>query len=48
VKFTALDAVQLGFKTHLYPNASRGIDLNPGDIDRAIDEMRRAGVEILP
>jgi nicotinamidase/pyrazinamidase len=48
VKFTVLDAVQLGFKTHLYPNASRGIDLKHGDVDRAIEEMRRSGVEVLP
>jgi len=39
VKFTALDAVQLGFKTHLYANASRGVNLKPGDVDRAIEEM---------
>jgi nicotinamidase/pyrazinamidase len=47
VNFTVLDAVQLGFKAHLYRNASRGIDLKPGDIDRSIEEMRKAGVEIL-
>lgn len=47
VKFTALDAVQLGFKTHLYANASRGVNLKPGDVDRAVEEMKRAGVEIL-
>jgi nicotinamidase/pyrazinamidase len=47
VDFTALDAVQLGFKTHLFANASRGVNLKPGDVDRAIEDMRRAGVEIL-
>lgn len=47
VKFTALDAVQLGFVTHLYPNACRGINLQPDDTDHALAEMRRIGVEIL-
>lgn len=47
VKFTALDAVALGFKTYVIEDACRGIDLNPGDISRAIREMRRAGVQIL-
>ncbi len=46
VKFTALDAVQLRFKTHLYANASRGVDLKPGDVDRAIEDMKQAGVEV--
>jgi len=44
VKFTALDAVALGFKTTLIEDASRGVDLHPGDIQKAISEMRQAGV----
>jgi nicotinamidase/pyrazinamidase len=32
VKFTALDAVALGFKTHLTEDATRGVDLHPGDV----------------
>ena len=46
VKYTALDAVSLGFRTHLIADACRGIDLQPGDIAAALDEMRRAGVTI--
>src|SRR5581483_6095505 len=46
VKFTALDAVQLGFTTFLVEDACRGVDLQPGDVARAIDEMRTAGVTI--
>lgn len=46
VKFTALDAVQLGFKTHLIEGASRGVDVKPGDVARAIEQMRSAGVVI--
>jgi len=44
VKFTALDAVCLGLKTHLIEDACRGVDLTPGDAHRALEEMRQAGV----
>ncbi|MBN1911917.1 MAG: bifunctional nicotinamidase/pyrazinamidase [Pirellulales bacterium] len=44
VKFTALDAASLGFKTHLLLDGCRGVDLRPGDVDRAVEEMRAAGV----
>jgi nicotinamidase/pyrazinamidase len=47
VKFTALDARQLGFNTHLIEDACRGVNLQPGDVDRAIEEMRAAGVNIV-
>lgn len=46
VKFTALDALQLGFRVHLIEDACRGVNLQPGDVDRAIAEMRGAGVAI--
>jgi nicotinamidase/pyrazinamidase len=46
VKFTALDAVKLGFRTHLIVDACRGVNLQAGDIDRAVEEMRAAGVRI--
>jgi len=46
VKFTALDALQLGFRVHLIEDACRGVNLQPGDVDRAIAEMRGAGVRI--
>jgi len=47
VKFTALDAYQLGMKVHLIEDACRGVNLKAGDVDRAIEEMRRTGVEVL-
>ena len=46
VEFTALDAVALGFQTTLIEDASRGVDLHPGDVRKAIQEMRQAGVAI--
>jgi len=46
VKFTALDARSLGYNVHLVVDACRGVDLQPGDVDAAIEEMRKAGVMI--
>lgn len=46
VEFTALDAAALGFQTTLIEDASRGVDLHPGDVQKAIHEMRQAGVTI--
>lgn len=46
VKYTALDAIELGFKTYVIIDACRGIDLQPGTIDRAIQEMQTIGVVI--
>jgi len=47
VKFTALDAVRLGFKTFLIEDASRGVNLRPDDVKNAIAEMRSAGVTVV-
>ncbi|MEO1435643.1 MAG: bifunctional nicotinamidase/pyrazinamidase [Bacteroidota bacterium] len=47
VKFTALDAVNLGFKTYLFEQACRGVNLQPGDVEKAKEEMRNAGVQII-
>jgi nicotinamidase/pyrazinamidase len=44
VKFTAMDAVSLGFRTWLVADACRGVNLQPGDAERAIQEMKQAGV----
>ena len=47
VKFTALDALQLGFETYLVEDASRGVNLAPGDVDQAVADMQAAGVQIV-
>ncbi len=47
VKATALDAVALGFKTHLLEDGCRGVELREGDVQRAVEEMRRRGVVIV-
>jgi nicotinamidase/pyrazinamidase len=48
VKHTALDAVGLGLKSHLIPEACRGVNLRPGDAERAVAEMQARGVILLP
>ena len=43
VKATALDARRVGFKVVIVEDAIKGIDANPGDIDKAKTQMRDAG-----
>jgi nicotinamidase/pyrazinamidase len=47
VKYSALDARHLGLNTNVIVDGCRGIELEPGDIDRALDEMKRAGAVLL-
>ena len=47
VKNTVLDALKHGFKVKALENAMRAVELHPGDGERAIDEMRAAGAEIV-
>ena len=47
VKATALDAVRLGYETSLFIDAVAAVDLAPGDGERALAEMREAGVELV-
>ncbi|HEX8070566.1 MAG TPA: isochorismatase family protein [Pyrinomonadaceae bacterium] len=47
VKFTALDALQLGFHTVVVRDACRGVEVRPGDTERALREMAEAGAEIV-
>jgi nicotinamidase/pyrazinamidase len=46
VKATALDAVRLGFATTVLATEIAAVNLEPGDGDRAIEEMRAAGVQV--
>jgi nicotinamidase/pyrazinamidase len=47
VKYSVLDARQLGLNTHVILDGCRGIELEPGDISRALDEMKRVGAVLL-
>ena len=46
VKFTALDAVALGFEVTLIADGCRAVELHPGDGAKAIADMRAAGVRV--
>ncbi len=47
VKFTALDARDLGFEVVLVTDGVSGVELQDGDCERSIEEMRNAGVMIV-
>jgi nicotinamidase/pyrazinamidase len=46
VMATALDAARLGFATEVLGEGVAAVNLQPGDGDRALDEMRAAGVSL--
>jgi nicotinamidase/pyrazinamidase len=46
VKETALDARRAGFAVVLHLDATRAINAEPGDDERALAELREAGVEV--
>jgi nicotinamidase/pyrazinamidase len=47
VRASALDARRLGLATWLIADACRGVNLRQGDVERAIEQMRAAGVRIV-
>lgn len=47
VRATALDGVRLGYETAVLVDAIRAVDLEPGDGERALDEMAAAGVALI-
>ena len=47
VKQTVLDALAEGFRVKAVEEAMRAVNLQPGDSERALEEMRRAGAEII-
>jgi nicotinamidase/pyrazinamidase len=46
VKNTALDALREGFGVTVDSTAVRGVDVEPGDSERALEELRAAGAAI--
>lgn len=47
VKETAIDAVKRGFNTFVIKEAVEGVELKEGDVEKAFEEMRKAGVKII-
>ena len=46
VKATVLDGLKAGFEVVLLTEASRGVNVKPGDARRAVEEMQAAGAVI--
>ena len=46
VKFTVLDALELGYRVNVVLAGCRGVELNPGDVQRAIAELESAGATV--
>jgi len=46
VKATVFDAIAEGFEVHLLKDATRAVEVEPGDGQRALEEMLRAGAKI--
>lgn len=48
VKYTALDSIKEGFKTTVIEDATRAVNLNENDFEKSMDEMKNAGVRVIP
>lgn len=46
VKYSALDALRLGFNVNVVLDGCKGVDLHPHDSQKAVEEMKEAGVRI--
>ncbi|MBM3169504.1 MAG: bifunctional nicotinamidase/pyrazinamidase [Bacteroidetes bacterium] len=47
VKFTALDAQELGFETYVITDATRAVNLHSQDGEKALEELKHAGVKLM-
>lgn len=47
VKYSALDALRLGFKVYVIEDGCRAVNLKPGEHERALHEMHAAGAHII-
>jgi nicotinamidase/pyrazinamidase len=47
VKFTALDGIQLGYHVFVIQDGCRGVEQQPGDVDKAWEAMRASGVMLI-
>lgn len=47
IKFTVLDACKLGFSVRVIQEGIRGVELNKGDCEKAINKMKEQGAAII-
>jgi nicotinamidase/pyrazinamidase len=48
VKYTVLDALELGYRTFVVAEGCRAVNLDAGDGEEAFNEMKEAGAVIIP
>jgi nicotinamidase/pyrazinamidase len=46
VRFTAEDAAAEGFRTVVVKAATKGVELQPGDVAKAIESMEKCGIRV--
>lgn len=47
VKYTAIDAVELGYSTYIIQDATRAVNLQEEDFDNALKEMSAKGIHLI-
>jgi nicotinamidase/pyrazinamidase len=47
VKYTAMDAAELGFRTYVISDATKAVNLHKDDSETALREMREKGISII-
>lgn len=47
VKYSVLDALHLGYRTHVIVDACRGVNLEKNDTKKALEEMESSGCKLL-
>jgi len=47
VRASVLDAVKEGFTTYVVTDAIAGVNVQPGDDQKALEEMRQAGARLV-
>ena len=47
VKFSVLDALALGYQTSIITDGCRGVNLQPGDSQEALQAMQQAGAKLV-
>ena len=47
VKYTVMDALKLGYKVWLIEDGCMGVNINPDDSQKAVEEMKKNGVLLI-
>ena len=47
VKYSVLDALELGFHTFVIIDACRGVNIASGDSEKALEEMKKKGAVLI-